>query len=199
MGYYIFSYGIKTEEIQKVFGSNDQVLLEQVQSHKTFQSYAKDIGARGLSIGLKDISTYAPGDNLDSNLDSYAFLCICAALGTQLPYSQYIKLGVDTDAITKVLAEDFGIKEVDIQKLLVENGHSFPIYQRLEPDTSLITPGELKNIKNKLSAVHITDEKVQEQANRKDIDEDTYVHLRGFIQNINYCIDHGLGMISFCH
>ena len=199
MGYYIFSYGIKTEEIQKVFGSNDKALLDRVQSHKTFQYYAEEIGARGLSIGLTDISTYVPGDNLDSSLDGYAFLCICASLGAQLPYRQYIKLGADTDAITEVLAEDFGIKDVDIQKLLVENGHSFPTSQRLEPSTSLITLEELKIIKNRLSSVHITDEKMQEFSNRKDMDEDTIGHLRGLIQNINYCIDNGLDMISFCH
>lgn len=199
MGYYIFSYGIKTEEIQKVFGSNDQALLERVQSHKTFQSYAEDIGARGLSIGLTDISTYAPGDNLNSDLHGYAFVCICASEGTQLPYRQDIKLGVDTKAITKVLAEDYDIKEMDIQKLLLENGHSFPTSKNIDPSISLITPEELIIIKNKLSTVHITDEKIQEQANRVDIDEDTYEHLREFIQNINYCIDHGLGMISFCH
>ena len=166
--------------------------------HKTFQSYAKGIGARGLSIALMDISTYLPGDNLDSSLDGYALLCICASLGKQLPYRQEIKLGADTDEISEVLAEDFGIKEVDIQKLLVENGHSFPTSQVREPSTSLITLEELKIIKKRLCSVHITDKKMQELANIGEI-EYTYEHLRGLIQNINYCVDHDLDMISFCH
>jgi hypothetical protein len=199
MGYYIFSHGIKTEEIQKVFGSNDKALLERVQSHKTFQNYVKDIGTRGLLIGLTDISTYTPGDNLDNSLAGYAFLCICASLETPLPYRQYIKLGADTDAINELLAEDFGIKDVDTEKLLVTNGHPFPTSQRQEPSTSLITLEELKTIQNRLSAVHLTDEKMEELTNRGDIEEDTIEHLRGFIQNINYCIEHGLDMISFCH
>jgi hypothetical protein len=198
MGYYIFSYGIKAEEIKKVFGSNDNTLLDRVQSHKTFQYYAKGIGDRGLSIALTDISTYLPGGNLDSSIHGYGLLCICASLGTELPYRQDIKLGADTDEITEVLAEDFGIKDVDIQKLLVEKGHFFPTSQVLEPSTSLITLEELKIIKNKLSSVHITNEKIQELANIGDI-EYTYEHLRGLIQNINYCVDHGLDMISFCH
>ncbi|OQP60716.1 hypothetical protein A3860_32475 [Niastella vici] len=188
MGCYIFSYGIKTEEIQKVFGSNDNALLDRVQSHKTFKSYAEGIGARGLSIGLKDISTYLPGDNLDSSLDGYAFLCICASVGTQLPYRQEIKLGAGTDKISEVLT-------VDIQKLLVENGHFFPLSKVTEPGISLITLEELKIIKNRLSSVHITDEKMKELADMGDLDED----LRGLIENINYCVDHGLDMISFCH
>lgn len=198
MGYYIFSYGIKTEEIQKVFGSNDKELLDRVQSHKTFQSYAKGIGARGLSIALMDISTYLPGDNLDSTLDGYALVCICASLGKQLPFRQEFKWGADTDEIAEVLAEDFGIKDVDIEKLLVENGHSFPTSQVREPSTSLITLEELKTIKNRLSSVHITDEKIQELVNNGD-NEYTYERLRGLIQNINYCVDHDLDMISFCH
>ena len=37
MGYYIFTYGVKTPEIKAVFGSKDEALLQKVKANDVLQ------------------------------------------------------------------------------------------------------------------------------------------------------------------
>ena len=41
MGYYIFTYWVKTPEIKAVFGSKDEALLQKVKANDVFQNYAE--------------------------------------------------------------------------------------------------------------------------------------------------------------
>ncbi|OQP44634.1 hypothetical protein A4H97_09715 [Niastella yeongjuensis] len=201
MGYYIFSYGINTVEIQKVFGSKDQAILNQVQSDKTFKHYESEINGSSISLSsaLVEIIEGRPVSIKNDDVFGYAFLCICASLGKELPFHQDIKLGNDTNLINKILSDDFGIKDFDTERTLFRNSHTFPISKTLDPGTGVIKQEELTAIKDKLSSVQISDEKIQELARIPDDREFGYENLQGLILNINYCVAHNLDLISFCH
>lgn len=204
MGYYIFSYGIKTEQIQNAFGSKDQTLQKEVEENNIFQNYA-DAEFNGFATtpdkALVDIIQGNPFDSKSNYAYGYALIGLCATLGTELPYGQEIKLGYETDLINKVLSEDFGIKDLNIEEsLLADNSHPFPIPKMDDwPIIGLIKHQQLQGLRNRLSSLNITDEQIKELENDPDEKEFAYEHLKGILENINYCFEKDLDLISFCH
>ena len=103
MGYYIFTYGVKTPEIKAVFGSKDEALLQKVKANDVFQNYAEQ--NQETSQALIDIIKGNPY-TLEGYHYGYAFIGICATLGETLPKTQEIKLGYITEVINETVAEE---------------------------------------------------------------------------------------------
>jgi hypothetical protein len=215
MGYYIFSYGINTEKIKATFGSKDQTILNEVKASEMFESYNDEL-IKGEKLSHQTALEHII--NGDAYLQKYgykygyAFISICATLGIKLPHSQEIKLVYETDLINKYMAKDFELKGFEIDEELLSNKDyiSFDIPTIEDwPMISVISNASLKELKNQLRHIAITDEMIDalEDSDEDDLDDDeddedkicAYEHIRGIIQNIDYCIDNQLDMVSFCH
>lgn len=203
MGYYIFSYGIKTDQVLNAFGSKNDVLEKKIQKNKVFKHYDDfevDDFETAPDKALIDIIQNRPFDTKSNYAYGYALIGICATLGVELPYGQEIKLGYETDLINKVLTEDFDIQDINIEETLLDSPHPFPIPKIDDwPLIGLIKNQELQELKHKLSSLNITEEQIEELEDDPDEKEFAYEHLKGIIDNIDYCIAHNLDIISFCH
>ena len=204
MGYYIFSYGIKTDQILNAFGSKDSTLQKEVEENDVFQNYSDfevDDSKTSTNQALIDIIQSNSFNTKSDYAYGYAFISLCATLGKGLPYEQEIKLGYETDLINKVLTEDFNITNLDIKEFLLNNSIlPFPLPKIVEwPLIGLIRQPQLQELKTKLLSLNITEEQIAELEDDPEDREFTYTHLKGILDNINYCLDNNLELISFCH
>ena len=206
MGYYFFSWGIKTEEIKAVFGCKDKTIIDKVKASDTFDNYNEnDHSGISVATALKDIIT---GDNYNEEAGyqyGYAVICICAALGSELPYSQEIKMWHETDFINKYLSESFGIQNMVIEEeFFADNTNPFQI-PKIEdwPMIGLVKHAGLLLLKERLKNINITDEEIEELENSNDEDGEekgfAFQHIKGIIENIDYCIENNLDLINFSH
>ena len=208
MGYYIFSQGIKTDKIKSVFGCKNKSILDTIKESDTFQNY-KDFLPTGLKTtpekALEDIINGEQFDTKSNFAYGYAVICICKLLGDDLPYTQEIKLSSETDFINKFLAESFGIKDCELEEVLfADNSNPFNIPKIDDwPQIGLLSNSDLKQLKEKLKGIAITDEEIEELEDAEDEDDEekgfAYQHIKGVIDNIDYCIKNNLDLISFCH
>lgn len=208
MGYYIFFQGIKTDKLKSVFGSKDKSILDTIKESDTFENY-KDFLPAGLNTtpekALENIINGDPFDTKSNFAYGYAVICICKALGEELPYTQEIKLGYETDFINKFLGEDFNLTDFQLENVLFkDNSNPFDI-PRIDdwPLIGLLSISELRQLKEKFKAIAITDEEIEELENGEDEEDEeksfAYQHIKGVIDNIDYCIENNLDLISFCH
>lgn len=208
MGYYIFSYGINTAEVLKVFGSGDQGLRERIEQNEVFQGYAEDDWDdfdTNLEQALAHIILGNPMHARANHVYGYALIGICAALGKELPHTQEIKLGYETDFINKALAEDFKLDGFKLEEtLFAADRNPFPI----PPITDWPLIGVLKledviKLREALNTVTITEERIEALTESEDEEEEekgyAYEHIKGILENIDFCIQHSLDLISFCH
>ncbi|MBL7816500.1 MAG: hypothetical protein JNL70_15885 [Saprospiraceae bacterium] len=199
MGYFLFSYGIKTKKIRAIFGSKDQAILEKIKNSDIFDTYSDCYKA------LKDIIA---GEKLDKEFNfayGYAVICLCDVLGQKLPYPEEIKLGHETDLINKYLKESFKIDDLDIiDPLLADNTNPFDI-PKIEdfPIIGLLSREDLVILKEIFEDINITDNEIEELESSENGDDEekslALTHIRGIIQNIDYCIKNKLDLITFCH
>lgn len=206
MGYYFFSFGIKTEELKSVFGCKDNSILNKIKESDLFENYNEN-GHSGVSVGtaLKDIIT---GDNFNQEAGyqyGYAVICICECLGSELPYTQEIKLGYETDFINKCFSESFDVQNLVIEEeLLADNTNPFKI-PKIEdwPMIGLVKHARLLQLKERFKNINITDEQIEELENSEEEDNEekgfAYQHIKGIIENIDYCINNNLDLITFAH
>jgi hypothetical protein len=209
MGYYIFSYGIETDKIKAVFNSNDENILELIKKTETFGNY-KDFLPEGKkttpSKALEDIIKNKPYDKKSNFAYGYALICICDALGKKLPYTQEIKFGYETDLIDKYLSEDFEINDLEVNGslLFIDKPIPFEIPPRDDwPVINVLDKNKLVELDKKLEHIKINDEEIETLMDGDDEeDEDkgcAYMHIKGIMENIKYCIKNNLEMINFCH
>jgi len=201
MRYYIFSQGIETDKIKAVFGSNNENILELIKKTEIFQYYGEKFKTT-LKIALEDIIRNRSYDEKSNFAYGYAIICISATLGKNLPYTQEIKLGYETDLIDKYLNENFQVTDFIIDDILFEEMPPFDISSIDDwPIIGVCNTNKLKELQNMLKDVKITDEEI-ELLERNAEDEDkafAYMHLKGLKDNIKYCIKNNLDMINFCH
>ncbi len=83
MGYCIFSYGIKTDQILNAFNSKNETLMKDVEENEIFQNYI-DFEVDGLAItpekALADIIQGNSFDNKSNFAYGYAVIGLCATL-----------------------------------------------------------------------------------------------------------------------
>lgn len=204
MGYYIFSYAINSEKVLNSFNSKDEKLINKVKANDTFENYADfevDNMEKSPKDALSDIINGNPFDQKSNYAYGYAIIGICATLGLTLPYQQEIKLGVETDLIDRVLTEDFKISNFDISEILFsDQGHTFPIPKIDDwPLIGLIKYEQLISIQKQFADIDITEEQIEALEDDPDEKEFAYEHIKGIIENIKYCVDNQLDLVSFCH
>lgn len=204
MGYHIFSFGIKTNTILGAFGSKNPKLQVVVENNDIFKNYANFEVEGSKTNPKKALIDIIQGNVYDSNSSysyGYALIGLCAALGSTPPYNQEIKLGYDTDLINSVLEDDFELNNFNIEDTFFpEKKHPFPIPKIVDfPIIGLIKHTELINISKKLSALNITQENIDELQDDPDEREFAYEHLKGILENVNFCLKNNLDLVSFCH
>jgi hypothetical protein len=199
MGYYIFSFGINTEHIQKAFGSRNKALVEEVERNDIFQNYADNDFGDGITAE-QALSELIQGDVTQKDFGyayGYATIGLCATLGKELPYTEEIKLGVETDLINSILAEELHLKDFKIEEvLLADNSHPFPLPAIEDwPAIGLVRLEQLHFLYNKLSASNDSKRELMHSEER----EYAYEHLVGIRDNVEFCIQNKLDLVSFCH
>ena len=201
MGYYIFSYGINTHAIQKSIGSKDSVLYNKLLESETFKLYSEQDfeGHITTKQALEDLIFDEPYNANSAHAYWYAFIAICSHLGERLPSSHEIKLGYETDLINNYLASDFGTNMV-IEEWLLNEKSSFglPLVQDW-PVSGLLNNIDLIAFRQKFDSIDITDELLEKLSEEDDEKEMAYDSIRQTQNNISYCLENGLDLISFCH
>ena len=201
MGYYIFTYGVKTPEIKAVFGSKDEALLQKVKANDVFQNYAEQ--NQETSQALIDIIKGNPY-TLEGYHYGYAFIGICATLGETLPKTQEIKLGYITEVINETVAEDYDI-EIDIETELFPADYADPFPLPLIADfpmIDLLDKKRLEHIASLFAKVHKTEDEIEAMLDGDEGDEEkgfAYEAIMGLKENIDFCLKNDLDMVVFCH
>lgn len=203
MGYYIFSYGINTSEIEKAFGSKDEALLEKVQENDIFQNYSENEFDDDITVE-QALVQLINGEPKDENLGyayGYATIGLCATLGTVLPHEHEIKLGYETDLIKKALRKDFGIENLVIEEvLLADDSHPFPLPSIYDwPVIGLVRLNQLQSLAGQLKTINISESQIEQVSIDDEENGFAYEHIKCLIDNIHFCIQNNLDLISFCH
>nr|WP_315006910.1 pyruvate dehydrogenase [uncultured Capnocytophaga sp.] len=203
MGYYMFAYGVKTSELQPVFSSKNEALLDEVQKDEIFQNYAEEDDDNEITKALTDIIMGLPFDEKKGYTYGYAFIGICAILGKKLPFTEEIKFWYETDLINKALFEDYDIEvEIDTELFPADHFHPFPLPEIEDyPMISLIDQDRLRHLASLLEKVHKTKEEIEALIEDDDDEERgfAYEHIMGLKENISFCLNNQLDMIAFCH
>ncbi len=208
MGYYIFSYGIDAGQVTKVFGSKDPELMERIEQNGIFQGYAEDDWDdfdTDLEQALRDIIMGNPLHPRANHVYGYALIGICATLGRELPHTQEIKLGYETDYINKALSEDFKLRDFNIEDaLFADNSNPFPMPEIEDwPLIGVLKVAEVIKLRAALQPVVITEEHIDALTESEHEEEEekgyAYEHLKGIQENLDFCIARNLDLISFCH
>jgi hypothetical protein len=208
MGYYIFSYGIDALKVKNIIGGKDPDLFEAVSKTDEFDLYASQdfAGHTTTRQALEQIVLGKRHSLLSKyNKDSahaywYAFIAICGLLGERMPSSHEIKLSYETDLINKYLRTDFGVNLKIDELLIIGEDYDFGLPHVQDwPMCGLWTRQQLSKLKNTFAPVNITD---TDLARLAEIDEEkgmAYDSIRQTKENILYCLDNQLDLISFCH
>lgn len=203
MGHYIFSYGIKTEELKSKFGSKDQEALSKIQSTNTFENYKDFQPSPYQTSPKKAIEDIINGETYDKSSGfayGYALICMSAGLGNKLPYSQEIKMGYETDTIEQVMNEDFDNPHFEFQELLFANFNPFSTPKPDDfPLTGIVYNADLVEIKEQYQHITISDDTIAELEDTDFEKGMALRHIKGILKNIDYCLEHQLDLISFCH
>jgi len=206
MGYYIFSCGINTAEILSVFGCKDTKVQDKVKASGIFKNYSDFLPEGYKTTPAKALDDIINSNEYDYNSSfayGYALISICMALGKKVPYNQEIKLGFETDYINKALKEDFGIN-LEIEEILLPDNTTFPIPPVKDwPLIGVISNNKLQILQEIFSKINITDERIEELTEGETEEEEekgyAYEHIRGIMENINFCLENNLDLVSFCH
>ena len=197
MGYYIFTYGVKTPEIKAVFGSKDEALLQKVKANDVFQNYAEQ--NQETSQALIDIIKGNPY-TLEGYHYGYAFIGICATLGETLPKTQEIKLGYITEVINETVAEDYDI-DIETELFPADYADPFPLPLIADfPMIDLLDKKRLEHITSLFAKVHKTESEIETMIEGDDDEKGfAYEAIMGLKENIAFCLKNGLDMVVFCH
>ncbi|MDR3715583.1 MAG: hypothetical protein P4L51_22465 [Puia sp.] len=208
MGYYIFSYALDLAKATSVIRTRDPALFDAVLETEEFDLYAGQdqkgytttrAALEQLLLGKRH-SLFSKYDKASAHAYWYAFIAICGHLGERLPAAHEIKLSYETDLIDAYLLSDFGIT-VKIDELLLNGeGGQFGLPEIQDwPLCGVWNREQLTVQQDRFSAIDITDEQLQELAETDDEKEMAYDSIRQIKENVTYCLEKQLGMITFCH
>ena len=205
MGYCIFSFAADVEQVKKVFDSHDSLLFDQIQDNDVFKNYASQDLDNQLSTkeALRQIIHGEPYKKHSAHAYWYALISIFAFLGPQLPYNQDIEIDNETEMIDSYLKSDFGIETV-VAEILLNNFPDLGL-----PDVSTfplagaIFPNQIHLLSNELQKVILTNKQIDmlwhTQIEKDETKAFIYNSIKGFKENIDFCNDNNLSLISFCH
>ncbi len=206
MGYYILSYGFNTSEFKSTFGSNDSNIINTIAQTESFKRYKDFIDNQYDFTLQKALNTLIDGETCGEKFDfayRYAFVCLCEGLGDKLPYANEIKYGYETDLINNYLKTEFAFDNFEIEKKLLDIKHfsikilsldKFPMM-----GAGLILTAELIELKNKFDKIDISDTEIEKvfEENNDELGH-TLKHIMGIKNNVEFCLNNKLDLISFC-
>lgn len=205
MDYYIFSYAVDIGQITKAFGSNDLLLFENIQKGEVFKNYSEQNADPYISMtkALHQIIFNEPYRKRSENVYWYAFIALCEYFSRKLPYAQDIILGRETDLIDEFVKDDFNIDLTTVEVFL--NGE--PEVNLPPPDgipmVGVIPQSKMQSVCRMMNKIIINDDKIKELLLRNNWQNEErvliYETIRGVQSNINFCNNHHLTLISFCH
>jgi hypothetical protein len=213
MGYNIFSFGINTDKIKAVFGSNDKEVLKKIKDTDAFgdaeafvASFESETGKKvktSVKKALEEIIHNKPYDKKSYFSYGYALHCICYALGEKLPGAKIIHFGLETKMIDTIIKDDFGIENVVVNHSFLfadEDYNPFNIPPVEDwPGINLLTKERLNELDEIFKNVKITDDDIKNLLSKnKQEKASAYKDLKGIIENIKYCIKNNLEMINIC-
>lgn len=121
IGLYIYSKAIYSDAIKKVFSSKGQALFDKIKASSTYQNYHFDNNSNQFISAEKALAdiifNHLYADTRD-HVYGYLLICICDILGKELPFTQDLKLGYETELVTRYLEIDFGTKDLGIENYL---------------------------------------------------------------------------------
>lgn len=205
MGIYILSYGVELPALKRAFSSKNEVLLQAVCATETFAGYAaQDFpGAVPTAEALRQIIYGEPYDYQSAHSYGYALICLCDYVGVDLTGDSDFKLGYVTDLVDKYLASDFAVDDVDCAiDLFAETPDlNLPPIDDF-PGIGILLAAEIQSLYSQLSPIVITDARIDELLSGDLEDEKrghAYEAIKAFKARIDYCHQHQLALLSFCH
>lgn len=205
MDYYIFSYAVDIEQIIRAFGSNDVLLFENIQKGEVFKNYSEQNSDPYISMdkALHHIIFNEPYRRRSENVYWYAFIALCEHFSIKLPYAQDIALGRETDLIDEFVKEDFNIDLTTVEVLLSGDPDiNLPPAEGV-PMVGMISQSKIPYVCRMMNKIIISDSEIREllmKSNWKDEEKAiVYEAIKGVKDNLNFCNEHHLSLISFCH
>jgi len=208
MGYYIFSYAIDVPKVKNVIGTIDPALFKAVMETEELDLYAEQdqpgytttrSALEHLLLGKRH-SLFSRYDKSSAHKYWYAFIAVCGCLGKKLPASHDIKLSYETDLIDACLASDFGITGKIDELLLCEGNDLFGLPEVKDwPMCGLWDRAQLTVQHQRFASLDISDDQLKQLAKEDEEKEMAYDSIRQIKENIAYCLDKELSMITFCH
>jgi hypothetical protein len=201
MGYNIFSYGINTNQIKQSLDSKDKNLFNEVLESDAFENYSsqEDTGVNSTKIALEHLIFSKDYNQIAPHTYWYAFIAICDTLGEKFEGTHEINLGYETDFINKYLDSDFNIK-LNIEETLLTGEDSFGMPAPDDwPLCGILNRKALLELSEKFRGINISDEQLEELLEEDEEKEMAYDSIRQIKENISYCLENNLELISFCH
>ncbi len=168
---------------------------------ETFELYSsQDIpGGIPTKRALEDLIFDKPYDKKSAHSYWYAFIAICAQLGKVFSGTHEIKLSYETDLINNYLETDFSVK-LKIEEILL-NERPIPRLPKVQdwPLHGILYTADLSELEEKFKNITISDEKLEELLEEDDEKEMAYDGIRQIKENVHFCLDNDLTLVSFCH
>lgn len=196
MGFYIYMTAVNSKTIDAAFGSHDKALLGKCASDG--DCFDDNLQALTHIINGQD-------KTLETCHYGYALIELCFQLGQQVPYTQEIKLGFETNWINRVLDDEFDVSApIEVLLLPYPDNHGFdiPVMEEL-PIIGKLNQTWLQKLQGVFSGISIDPAQIstlqhsdnQEQSERGH----AYAHIKGIIDNINFCVANDLDLMVYCH
>lgn len=205
MGYCIFSFAADIDRVRKVFDSHNSLLFEQIQSNEVFKNYASQDSRNHISTkeALRHIINGEPYRRHSAHAYWYALISIIASLGHQLPYNQDIEIDSESELIDDYLKSDFGV-ETTIAEMLLNNFPDLGLPNVATfPLAGAIAASDINKLNHKLQDVVVCDNEIEllwhTESEKDEMKAFAYNSIKGFKENIDFCHQNELSLISFCH
>ena len=210
MGLYILSFGVELAALKRAFASQDAMLLQAVAATDTFHGYASQDSPGAVPTGeaLRHILYGEPYHAHSALSYGYALISLCAYLGVDLSErlneALELKLGYETDLIDEYLVADFAITGIACAEDLLAEVPDFGLPPVADfPASGILSRAEIEDLHQQLAPVTITDEQVAALLDSDSEDDEergiAYEGIKLLKDRIDYCYQHQLALLSFCH
>jgi hypothetical protein len=206
MGLYILSFGVEVAALKRAFASKDSALFEAVCATETFAGYASQDSPGDVPTreALRQIIYGEPYNARSAHSYGYALISLCSHIGIDLTGDEELKLGYVTDLIDEYLADDFGITGIACAEDLLDEVPDFGLPPVADfPASGILSLAEIDSLHQQLAPIALTDEQVAVLLNGDSDDDDergiAYEGIKSLKDRIDYCQQHRLALLSFCH
>lgn len=199
---YIFEKAVDHKAVAKAFGSKDEQLLEKVKQTESYENYSDgwDDDCIGLEQALGDIIMGKPYTVGSAHMYGYAYICMCEAMGVEVPNYHELKLGYETDLVTEYLSEDFGVDGMEVEEYMFAEDATPELPHRDDfPMLGVMLHKDLGKLLNKLPDIELSEEELEELFDEDDDKACAYEHIIALKGNLQFCADNDLDLVFVCH